>query len=134
VVLIARPNNIEFSVCVRKWVVLIRESNCESVKTSDYIVDLQNKNNKNDRWLFIVTLQQSIRLKVFSSLVKIYSTTYHLHWNYTKTYFGTTVHIKREKVTFWMGQVTFIRSLVPDKWWKNKFGEPWSGHYIEWSK
>ena len=78
VVLIARPNNIEISVCVRKWVVLITESNCESVKTSDYIVDLQNKNNKNDRWLFIVTLQQSIRLKVFSSLVKIYSLSFTL--------------------------------------------------------
>ena len=37
----------------------------ESVKTPDYVVDLQNKRNRNVRWLFIVILKWKIRLKVF---------------------------------------------------------------------
>ena len=48
-------------MCSREQVQIL--SNCESVKTIDYGVDLQSKNNF--RWLFIVILKQNIRPKIY---------------------------------------------------------------------
>ena len=72
-------------------------------------------------WLFIVMLKQKIMLTVFilqlrfSALPIIYiETTRNIY-----PYFGTS--------HFLMGQVTLIRSLVPNKWLENKFSESCSG-------
>ena len=54
-------------MCSREQVQILSNSEanfCESVKTSDYDVDLQSKNNL--CWLFIVILKQNVRrLKVY---------------------------------------------------------------------
>jgi len=74
----------------------------------------------NIKYEYNITLSRILSYKWLSSLVKIYSTTQHLHWNYKKhiSVFWDKCPHQEGQVTFWMGQVTFIRQVTGKYiWW-----------------